>query len=60
MRPDISEDAGRRRVWQRAILPLLDEYFYNQRNRAELLDEFSLDRLLGDAPFPALTDDADS
>jgi MoxR-like ATPase len=47
MDPDIGSDAGQRRVWDRAIMPLLEEYFYNRRDRATLLAEFERERVLG-------------
>jgi MoxR-like ATPase len=35
-----------RRIWRRAIQPLLAEYFYNRRARAQLLAQFDRDELL--------------
>lgn len=46
MLPDISKDEALKRVWRRAVLPLLDEYFHNSRDRGKILSEFSLDSLL--------------
>jgi len=45
MHADIASEDGLRRAWDRAILPLLEEYFYNRRDRAALLEEFALDRI---------------
>jgi MoxR-like ATPase len=45
MTEQIATEAGRRRIWQRAILPLLDEYFHNRQNREQILSEFSLTSL---------------
>lgn len=49
-----STPEGLRRIWTRGILPLLEEYFYNRPKRAEILDGFSLERLLA-VPEPLLT-----
>jgi len=43
---EIAVPQGRARIWQRAVLPLLEEYFYNRRDRADLLTTFALERLL--------------
>lgn len=48
MESDIGSDAMRRRIWDRAILPLLEEYFYNRRDRSTLLDEFRIESLMGE------------
>jgi MoxR-like ATPase len=45
--PDIGTDEVINRVWNRAVVPLLEEYFYNSRDRASVLAEFSFERLLG-------------
>lgn len=42
MTPEIATEQGRERIWRRAILPLLGEYFYNRQNRDQLLNRFSL------------------
>lgn len=52
MRADIGTDAGLARVWSRAILPLLEEYFYNRRERRELLKDFSPESLLSEVEAP--------
>lgn len=31
-------------VWDRAVMPLLEEYFYNSRDREKILSEFSLEK----------------
>ena len=46
MRPGIRSSIGRKQVWDYSILPLLEEYFYNRRDRDSLLAEFSIDKLL--------------
>ena len=48
MVPDIVSDAGRQRVWTRAVMPLLEEYFYNWRDRNQVLSEFQVAKLLSD------------
>jgi len=48
MVPDIASDAGRRRVWSRAVMPLLEEYFYNWRDRSKVLSQFQVENLLSD------------
>lgn len=54
MRPDIGTDAGLRRVWNRAIRPLLEEYFHGSRSGDQTLDGFRLEALL---PLPTLSAD---
>lgn len=39
-------DAALIRLWERAVMPLLIEYFYNQRNRSQSLQQFKLGSLL--------------
>ena len=46
MDADIGSDASQQRVWKYEIMPLLEEYFYNRRDRAELLASFSREALL--------------
>jgi len=48
MAPDIASDAGQRRVWTRAVMPLLEEYFYNWRDSNKVLSEFQIEKLLSD------------
>jgi len=45
---DIANDAGQRRVWTRAVMPLLEEYFYNWRDSSKVLSEFQVEKLLSD------------
>jgi 5-methylcytosine-specific restriction protein B len=52
MVPDIVSDAGRQRVWSRAVIPLLEEYFYNWRDRNKVLLEFQVGKLLSDQEQP--------
>jgi hypothetical protein len=37
MQPNIWRDEMAERVWRRAIHPLLDEYFYNRKDRPQLV-----------------------
>jgi 5-methylcytosine-specific restriction protein B len=46
MGPDAMTESGRKRIWEHAVIPLLEEYFYNRRDRDDLLVEFGLERLL--------------
>lgn len=46
MSRDIRTDAGRERIWKFAVMPLLEEYFYNRRDRDALLSEFSIQSLM--------------
>jgi hypothetical protein len=46
MNTEIGTDSGRKQVWDFAIMPLLEEYFYNRRDRASLLSEFAVDKLI--------------
>ena len=46
MNGDVGNDAVLERLWKRAILPLLEEYFYPAKNSLQLSDEFSIERLL--------------
>lgn len=48
MSADLNSEETLNRVWRRAILPLLEEYFHNSREADKLLAEFSLDTLLQD------------
>lgn len=45
MQEGIEEPAVLERVWKRAVLPLIEEYFFNVTDRSSLLEEFSLERL---------------
>ncbi len=49
MTEDIGTEEGLERVWRRAVTPLLREYFHGARARDTLMEEFSPDRLLGQA-----------
>jgi 5-methylcytosine-specific restriction protein B len=46
MKPEIQTAVGQRRAWDYAIVPLLEEYFYNRRDRDSLLAEFGIEKLL--------------
>jgi hypothetical protein len=39
---------GRDRVWAYAVMPLLEEYFYNHRDKNKILSEFKVENLLSD------------
>nr|MBA2755390.1 hypothetical protein [Chloroflexia bacterium] len=55
MTPAIGTGAGRQRVWQRAVRPLLAEYFQHHRDSESTLDEFEPDRLLSGPDVPGDT-----
>lgn len=44
MSSDAMTDSGRKRIWEHAVIPHLEEYFYNRRDRDDLLVEFGLER----------------
>jgi 5-methylcytosine-specific restriction protein B len=46
MRDDIGNDEVLAQVWNRSVLPLLEEYFYNSRDRSSVLSEFAINKLL--------------
>jgi hypothetical protein len=46
MRPEVRLRAGQQKIWDHAIIPLLEEYFYNRRDRESLLAEFTIEKLL--------------
>jgi AAA domain (dynein-related subfamily)/EVE domain len=48
MRADIGNEQILGQVWNRAVLPLLEEYFYNSRDRGSVLSEFTIEKLLSD------------
>jgi MoxR-like ATPase/predicted RNA-binding protein with PUA-like domain len=48
IRPDIADDYILSQIWNRSIVPLLEEYFYNLRDRASVLAEFTVEKLLSD------------
>ena len=52
MRPDIHTATGLRRVWDRAIMPLLEEYFHGSRHGDTTLDGFQLHALMPIAAPP--------
>jgi hypothetical protein len=57
MQAEIQKETTLRRVWGRAIMPLVEEYFYNRREREELLSSFSIESLLMAAdPEPSEAD----
>ncbi|HXN20158.1 MAG TPA: AAA family ATPase [Candidatus Binatus sp.] len=45
---NIGDDWILRRVWNRSILPLIEEYFYNARDKGSVLSEFKIERLLNE------------
>jgi 5-methylcytosine-specific restriction protein B len=48
MTTDIANKSGRDRVWAYAVMPLLEEYFYNHRDKNKILSEFRIENLLSD------------
>jgi 5-methylcytosine-specific restriction endonuclease McrBC GTP-binding regulatory subunit McrB len=48
MTPDIANEAGQGRMWAYAVMPLLEEYFYNYRDKDKILSEFKISNLLSD------------
>jgi len=52
MVPDIASDTAQRRVWTRAVMPLLEEYFYNWRDSNKVLSQFQVEKLLSDQERP--------
>jgi 5-methylcytosine-specific restriction protein B len=53
MRGDVVTDAGMRRVWNRAVMPLLEEYFHSWRNRPDLLAQLTVEKLSLESPATA-------
>jgi 5-methylcytosine-specific restriction protein B len=52
----IGTAAGRKQIWDFAVMPLLEEYFYNRRDRTALLNEFAVDKLIAaDDSAPAVS-----
>lgn len=49
MRSGIERTEVLEQVWQRGVLPLLEEYFHNRKNLTEFLDDFRISRLQGNA-----------
>jgi MoxR-like ATPase len=47
MNRDVATAQGLRRIWRRAVMPLLEEYFYARRNSQELLSDFEIEQLVG-------------
>ena len=45
MQAGISTAPGLERVFRRAVIPLLEEYFYNRRDREDILKEFDIENL---------------
>jgi hypothetical protein len=48
MTSDIATEAGQERVWAYAVMPLLEEYFYNWRDKDKVMSEFQIESLLSD------------
>lgn len=46
IRPDIGNRNVLTQVWNRSVIPLLEEYFYNSRDRGSVLGEFTIDKML--------------
>jgi 5-methylcytosine-specific restriction enzyme B len=49
MNDRIKTTEGRQQIWNRAVMPLLEEYFHNRKERQKLLAEFSIEKLGGAA-----------
>ncbi|MGM9472585.1 McrB family protein [Pseudarthrobacter sp. YS3] len=47
MKPAAQTPAGLRRIWKYELMPLLEEHYHGQLNRAQLEERFGLDQLLG-------------
>ena len=45
MKPEVRTGTGRKQIWNYALMPLLEEYFYNRRDRDSLLTEFTIQAL---------------
>ncbi len=45
MREDVATDEGIRQIWNRALMPLLEEYFHSRRNRAALLAQLTVEKV---------------
>lgn len=48
MRGDVVTDEGMRQVWNRAVMPLLEEYFHSRRNSVDLLKQLTVEKLSQD------------
>lgn len=47
MKKAAQNPAGLRRIWKYELMPLLEEHYHGQLNRAQLEERFGLDQLLG-------------
>ncbi|WP_232083400.1 McrB family protein [Arthrobacter sp. SO5] len=47
MKPSAQTPKGLRRIWKFELMPLLEEHYHGQLNRAQLEERFGLDQLLG-------------
>ena len=45
MHPDIFKEERQDRIWRHEIEPLLEEYFYNRRDRADLIESFDREKI---------------
>lgn len=45
MHQRVGTEAGRLQIWDRAIMPLLEEYFHNRKERQKVLAEFAIDKV---------------
>ena len=50
MQDDIATEAGFKRVWNRAVAPLLNEYLHHHRNREEILHALTPRNLMPQDP----------
>ncbi|HSL37989.1 MAG TPA: hypothetical protein VK883_14300, partial [Arthrobacter sp.] len=46
MKPSAQTPKGLRRIWKYELMPLLEEHYHGQLNRAQLEERFGLDQLL--------------
>jgi 5-methylcytosine-specific restriction protein B len=51
MTSTVAKEEGRDRIWRMAITPLLEEYFQNRKNRAQLIDSLRPEVLLQASPL---------
>lgn len=46
MHPEIEQERVLMQVWNRSVMPLLEEYFHNSRDRETVLADFAMEKLL--------------
>jgi 5-methylcytosine-specific restriction protein B len=57
MQKDIATEAGFRRVWSRAVAPLLNEYLHHHRDRENILSALTPRNLMPQDPASAIPED---